>query len=296
VSLLEFKNVTKEFRTRSGVVIAVNDLSFQVEKGQMLAFLGPNGAGKSTCLEMLLGHVRSTRGSIRVFDLPPSAKQVKQRLAVTPQDLQFPVHWKVEETLRWTAGLYQKPLPSELIERFDLAKLLQRPTGGLSGGERRRLGLCLAFCGDPELVLLDEPSTGLDLLGKALMWEFLTERAEAGVTVLLTTHDLFELSKMPQQRMLMVHRGRLVKDGLVQDLLRQCSYKRVSFRSAHLNLESEFAEKKEFFTGNYVFWSRESEKLLRDLFQQSQDIQDLSVEVGRIEDVFQILQGSQLDK
>jgi ABC-2 type transport system ATP-binding protein len=291
LKVIEFSDVVKTYSRGSQKIEALKGLSFQVQAGQMLAFLGPNGAGKSTSLEILLGLQQPSSGQVKVFDQTPGDFRVRRKMTVTPQDLQFPSFLKVREIIQWNLTLYNKPWPAKLIEKLDLGTALERTAGALSGGQRRRLGLCLAFAVDPEVVLLDEPTTGLDVQGKAALWDFLSDYVEKGGTLILTTHDLFELSKMPTHRMLMINKGRLVKDGLVRDLLQQCKFKRVSFLSSSPDLKSTWAEKIEYVQGLYTFWTQNSEELLRDLFRQTSDVRDLSVDVGRLEDVFQLLDG-----
>ena len=292
MSLIEFSEVHKKYSQSGNTVHALKGLNFQIESGQMLALLGPNGAGKSTALEIISGLQKPSSGEVRIHNKSPGCQSVKRILSVTPQDLQFPAFLRVREIIQWVASLHQVPIPEDLIEEFQLSSCLDKMAGPLSGGQRRRLGLCLSFLSRPEIVLLDEPTTGLDVQGKARLWEFLETYVKKGGTLILTTHDLFELSKMSSHRMLMIDQGRVIRDGRVQDLLQMCTYKKISFRSQSEKFQSPWIERSERHGELHLLWSQQGEKLLRDILAQTEDIRDLSIQAGRIEDIFNILEGS----
>ena len=199
MSLISFQDVTKKY----GQFEALRSLSFQIQRGEMVALLGPNGAGKSTIIQLLLGLKTVTSGKIRIADQCVGNKDVLRKIGVTPQDLSFSPYLKTIEILQWVARVYGKKLDESFIVKFGLEDFISQLSGGLSGGQRRRLGLALAFVGDPEIVILDEPTTGLDVEGKMQMWEHLENYTRGGGTVILTTHDLYELSRL-RCRMLLI--------------------------------------------------------------------------------------------
>jgi len=283
---IEFQSVSKVF----GPTKAVQELSFQVNSGELVAILGPNGAGKSTTLEMLLGLQRPTSGQIRVFGEVPGSRKARSFVGVTPQDVEFPPHLQVGELLAWASAVHGRTDPSLLTESFGLRPLLGKINSSLSGGERRRLGLALAFLGNPRLVILDEPTNGLDVLGKSQLWEWMENYVDQGGTLVLTTHDLFELKRLAHRRMLMINKGRLVQDGRVQDLMQKCAFKRISFQTQ----ESVFWPANVRFEKHgdlHLGWTHEPEKILHQFWQQNLSLTDLQVEPGRLEDVFEFLQG-----
>jgi ABC-2 type transport system ATP-binding protein len=183
----------------------VEDLDLAVDPGEIVAMLGPNGAGKSTALGILLGLRRPGSGRARLFGRDPREVEARRRVGCTPQQTGFPPTLRVREIVDLVRAHY--PAPGDrtaLIEEFALAGLELRQIGGLSGGERRRLACALAFAGDPELVVLDEPSGGLDVESRLRLWRTIRTRDR---TVLLTTHS-FEEAEALATRIVVLHRGR----------------------------------------------------------------------------------------
>jgi ABC-2 type transport system ATP-binding protein len=179
--------------------------SFDIPAGSFSAILGPNGSGKTTAISILLGLRRPECGTVLVFGVPPTELAVRRRVGCAPQETAFPETLRVGEILDFVRAHYPRaPARELLLERFGLARLVVRQLGGLSGGERRRLACALAFAGDPELVLLDEPSAGLDIESRLALWDVI--RTE-GRTVVLTTHS-FEEADAVATRIVVVHRGR----------------------------------------------------------------------------------------
>ena len=172
---------------------AVAGLDLVLPQGTFLALLGPNGAGKTTALSLLLGLRKPDRGEALLLGGSPLDIDIRRRIGATPQTSAFPPGLKVREIVAFVAAHYPDPMPeAKLYERFGLGALAERQVGGLSGGEQRRLGVALALLGNPEVVFLDEPSTGLDVEARRLMWETMQSFHERGGTVLLTTHYLEE--------------------------------------------------------------------------------------------------------
>lgn len=194
--------VTKSF----GDVRALDGFDLVVERGERVVMLGPNGAGKSTAISILLGLRRPDRGSVLVLGGSPTEPTVRRRVGCTPQQTVFPETLRVTEIVRFVQAHYPRPR-RDLLAAFELEPLASRQVGGLSGGERRRLGCALAFAGDPDLAVLDEPSAGLDVESRLRLWE--TIRAHHG-TVLLTTHS-FEEADALATRIVVVNQGRTVE-------------------------------------------------------------------------------------
>src|SRR5262249_30740830 len=174
---------------RFGAVTALDRVSFAIDEGDVLALLGANGAGKTTAIALLLGLRVPDEGSVRLFGLEPRRVEARRRIGVAPQEVAFPPTLRVHEVIELVRRHYEEPIALEAVAaRFGLQRLLRRQLGGLSGGERRLVAVALAFAGGPELVVLDEPTAGLDAEARDAVWEAVRAHAHGGGTVLLTTH------------------------------------------------------------------------------------------------------------
>jgi ABC-type multidrug transport system ATPase subunit/membrane protease YdiL (CAAX protease family) len=206
---------------RYGDRIALAPLDLTVERGELVALLGPNGAGKTTLVSLVTGLRRPTAGTVRIFGGDPRDWRARIRLGTTPQEMGFPPTLRSREILELARAHAAKPPPlASLVEQFDLAAFADRQTGALSGGQRRRLALALAFANAPKLAVLDEPTTGLDLESRRRAWSAIASFAEDGGTVLLTTHYLEEAQAL-SGRIVVLARGEVVADGLRADDLEQ---------------------------------------------------------------------------
>lgn len=176
---------------RYGSVTAVDDVSLSIDPGTILGLLGPNGAGKTTVISLLQGLRRPTSGSVRLFGGNPQDAHSRSRLGSTPQETALPPTLRVGEVIDFVGRHFDGPLSrGELADEFGLTDLLRRQTGALSGGQKRRLSVALAFVGRPRLVLLDEPTTGLDVDARRTLWDALRRQHDAGATVVVTSHYL----------------------------------------------------------------------------------------------------------
>jgi ABC-2 type transport system ATP-binding protein len=224
-SVAQLRDVTK----RLGAVTALASVSLDLPPASTVALLGPNGAGKTTLLSMLLGLRRPDRGSVRVLDRDPRDHRVRTGIGATPQELLYPGTLRVEEIVRFTAAHYPAPAsPGTVLEEFGLAQVARRQVGGLSGGQRRRLGLALAFVGRPALVILDEPTASLDADGRAVVWRAIRAARDSGRAVVVATHDLVEAEQVAD-RVALIDRGRLVLTGTVAEVKARAGGARVSF-------------------------------------------------------------------
>jgi ABC-2 type transport system ATP-binding protein len=227
VTLAQLSGVTKCF----GSTRALDGATLAVEPGEVVALLGPNGAGKSTALAILTGLRRPTRGTARLFGADPRLPAARRSLGVTPQETAFPATLRVCELVELVRAHYAAPLEARVVyERFQLTKLFTRQLGGLSGGERRRVGVALAFAGDPRLVVLDEPTTSLDLEAKGAVWTAVQAHARRGGSVLLTTHQLEEADALAD-RVVLIEGGAVVADGAVEEVKSAAGMTVVRFRA-----------------------------------------------------------------
>ncbi|GLW69455.1 ABC transporter ATP-binding protein [Kitasatospora phosalacinea] len=200
---------------RYGDKTAVDGLSLTIARGTVTAVLGPNGAGKTTTIETCEGYRRPDAGTVRVLGLDPVARaaQLRPRIGVMLQSGGVYAGAHALEMLRHTARLYAHPLPvGPLAERLGLDSCGRTPYRRLSGGQQQRLALAMAVVGRPELVFLDEPTAGLDPQARRATWELVTELRAAGVTVVLTTHQMDEAEQLADE-VAVVDRGRVIAQG-----------------------------------------------------------------------------------
>ncbi|MDO5669329.1 MAG: ABC transporter ATP-binding protein [Corynebacterium sp.] len=213
--------LTHHYRTGKTTFIAVDDVSFHVERGEVFGLLGTNGAGKTTTLEILEGLSAATHGEVRVLGLDPVAdrQQLRPDLGIMLQSGGLPSQLTVAETLRMWAGTCSTPRPVEdVLIDVDLTHRATIKVGSLSGGEQRRLDLACALIGDPALLFLDEPTTGLDPESRHNVWNLLDALRERGVTMLLTTHYLEEAEALCD-RIAIMHAGRIRVEGTLEGLV-----------------------------------------------------------------------------
>ena len=203
------RSVVKRF----GTVTALDGVDLTVGEGEIVALLGPNGAGKTTAVRVLLGLLRPDRGTVEVLGCDPRSPAARTAIGATPQEMSFPPTLRVAELVDFVRAHYRRPLPAGvLLETFGLADVARRQAGGLSGGQRRRLAASLAFAGDPQLAILDEPTAGLDVEMRRSLWDAIRRHAGRGRAVLLTTHQLEEAEALAH-RIVVVARGRVVAEG-----------------------------------------------------------------------------------
>ncbi|MDR9502094.1 MAG: ATP-binding cassette domain-containing protein [Desulfurivibrionaceae bacterium] len=209
-----------------GERLAINDISFAIRPGECVGFLGPNGAGKSTTINILLGLVRRSSGAIRLLgaEVPRHHQEVKAKIGVVPQIDNLDPDLSVEENLLTYAGYFNIPRrqarhkTDELLAFFALENRRQEIITQLSGGQRRRLLLARALINEPQLLILDEPTVGLDPQSRHLMWERLDILRQQGTTMLLTSHYMEEVARL-SNRVLILDRGEIVAQGGLQELI-----------------------------------------------------------------------------
>ena len=200
---------------RYGDADVVGGIGFSVWRGELFGLLGTNGAGKTTTVEILQGLRRSSGGRVEVLGLDPAVAgdRLRRRIGSQLQDAALPARLRVEEALRLFSSLHPDPRPlDELVEEWNLGRLLRRPFAGLSGGERQRLFVALALVGRPEVVFLDELTQNLDPSARRQTWEVVRRIRDRGTTVVLVTHDVEEAERLCD-RLVVMHRGRVVADG-----------------------------------------------------------------------------------
>ncbi len=218
--VVEVRGLVARYGAGERAVTAVDGIDLAVARGEVLAILGPNGAGKTTTLACIEGHRGVDGGTVRVLGLDPAVDgaDLRRRVGVLPQGFGLYPHVRVGEAVRTFAAFHADPEdPDTLLAALDLTALDGARVRTLSGGERQRLGLALALVGRPEVLLLDEPTAGLDPVARRRTWALLRERTAAGTTVLVTTHLLDEAADVAD-RVAVVDRGRLRALGTPAEL------------------------------------------------------------------------------
>jgi ABC-2 type transport system ATP-binding protein len=224
--VVEFENVTKSY----GPVRAVNRLSMALNGGETIAFLGPNGAGKSTSLDMLLGLRKPDSGRVGLFGGSAAQAIENGLVGAMLQSGGLLTDVTVREQVELWARLHPRPLPvSEVMKRASIADIAERRVDKLSGGQEQRVRFALAIVGDSPLIVLDEPTTGMDVESRQAFWAAMKEQAAEGNTVLFATHYLEEADQVAD-RVIVINKGRLLADGSAAEIKASAGAKRITFR------------------------------------------------------------------
>ena len=231
--MIRIKNLTKEY----GKLKAVNRLSLEIKKGEIFALLGLNGAGKSTTIKILCGLTEKTQGEVYIngLNLEKESQKIKSIVNLAPQETAVAHNLTVEENLLFIANLYgvkdAKKAVKESIEKFSLAQKTNAKAKTLSGGQKRRLSLAMAMITSPEVLILDEPTLGLDIKSRKELWGFI-EDIKGEKTVILTTHYLEEAQKLANTIAIM-NKGEAVIVGTAQEIIEKSG--EADFESAFLH-------------------------------------------------------------
>jgi ABC-2 type transport system ATP-binding protein len=278
---------------------ALSNLSFEVKQGEVFGLLGPNGAGKTTFLSILGGTVTKTSGSVNVwgFNLDQNPRQVKASIGIVPQEVNLDAFFSPHKLLELQAGLYgikKKDRITDLILKMvaleDKANAYSR---SLSGGMKRRLLIAKAMVHQPPILILDEPTAGVDVELRNNLWENVKELNKEGVTIILTTHYLLEAQEMCN-RIAIIDKGNLVALDTTQKLLERIQTKKINFMVKDVDVRKTFSLKdiqfkissKNIITVTYEKKSLDFGEIINYLIQNDVKIVDISTEDGDLEDVF----------
>lgn len=217
---------------RYGAATALNALSLTIGRGEVVALLGRNGAGKTTAIRIMLGLLQADAGRVEVLGRKPGSVAVRRQLAAVPQQAGLPEALTVRELLTLFAARHAAPRPmAQVIQELGLQPVLRQHYAALSGGWRRLTQFAVAVIGDPDLLVLDEPTTGLDVDARQAFWGGLRARAAAGATVLFSTHYLEEADQAAD-RILLLHNGALIADGAPAALKSRLSARRITCQTS----------------------------------------------------------------
>jgi len=278
---------------------ALNDLNFQVKQGEVFGLLGPNGAGKTTFLSILAGTVSKTNGSINVwgFDIDKNPRQVKASIGIVPQEVNLDAFFSPKKLLELQAGLYgvtKKDRITDLILKMvaleDKANAYSR---SLSGGMKRRLLIAKAMVHQPPILILDEPTAGVDVELRKNLWNNVKELNKEGVTIILTTHYLFEAQEMCN-RIAIIDKGNLVALDTTQKLLDRIQTKKINFKVKNIDKNKVLKMKgiqfkidsDESISATYEKNALNFGEIINYLSENNIKILDIITEDGDLEDVF----------
>ncbi len=278
---------------------ALNNLSFEVKQGEVFGLLGPNGAGKTTFLSILGGTVSKTKGKVNVwgFDIDKNPRQVKASIGIVPQEVNLDAFFSPKKLLELQAGLYgvtRKDRITDLILKMvALENKANAYSRSLSGGMKRRLLIAKAMVHQPPILILDEPTAGVDVELRNNLWKNVKELNKEGVTIILTTHYLFEAQEMCN-RIAIIDKGNLVALDTTQKLLDRIQTKKINFKVKNIDknkiLKMEGIQFKinsnESISVTYEKNSLNFGEIANYLTQNDIKIQDIVTEDGDLEDVF----------
>lgn len=288
-------------------VVAVNGLDLEVHPGECFGLLGPNGAGKTTTIEICEGLTEADSGVVEVLGLrwENSAGELRQRLGIQLQETQLPDKITVIEILRLFRSFYRLgPPPDELIELVQLQEKRDSRVGNLSGGQKQRLALACSLVGNPDLLFLDEPTTGLDPQARRQLWDLITQFKKDGRTILLTTHYMDEAQQLCERVAIMDH-GKAIALGTPRELISSIGVEHVvEFSAGDATLDIAAFER---ISGVSAVRSvdqvvqlqvtelhRAVPALLEELARQGQPLTELRTHSATLEDVFVALTGRHL--
>jgi ABC-2 type transport system ATP-binding protein len=284
-ALASLTSVTRRF----GEVTALDDMTIRFDAGSIVGLLGPNGAGKSTLLALVQGLRHPSSGTVELFGGSPHDARNRRLLGCTPQATALPETLRVGEVVDFVGAHFASPVPrGELLDEFGLADLSRKQTGALSGGQKRRLSVALAFVGRPKLVLLDEPTTGLDVDARHALWSAIRAQHERGATVVMTSHYLEEIEQLAE-RVVVIDRGRVLEDDTLGNVLGRVSLRRLTLRTDHPSSVRGLSGVVGFETdaaGLSTLYSHDSDALVRRLVGSGVPFHDLSVRGATLEEAF----------
>ena len=298
---LSVENLTKIYSNTKSRKLnkALNELNFEVKQGEVFGLLGPNGAGKTTFLSILGGTVVKTNGKVNVwgFDLDKNPRQVRASVGIVPQEINLDAFFSPKQLLDLQAGLYgiakKDRITNLILKMVALEDKANAYSRNLSGGMKRRLLIAKAMVHQPPILVLDEPTAGVDVELRNNLWENVKELNKEGVTIILTTHYLIEAQQMCD-RIAIIDKGNLVALDTTENLLKRIKTKKINLKVKNISLNENLLMKDINFKINsknsivitYEKNSLDFGEIVNYLNQNNIKIEDISTEDGDLEDVF----------
>ena len=299
---LSVENLSKVYlrdKKKASNINALNNITLEVKQGEIFGLLGPNGAGKTTFLSILAGTVIKTNGKVNVwgFDLDKNPRQVRASIGIVPQEVNLDAFFSPKKLLDLQAGLYgvksNQKITETILKLVSLDKQANSYSRNLSGGMKRRLLIAKAMVHQPPILVLDEPTAGVDVELRKNLWENVKELNKIGVTIILTTHYLFEAQEMCD-RIAIINKGNLVALDTTKKLLDRIKTKKITFKlkefdlNLNLNLPNVkfLIESNNTISINYEKGLINFEDLINYLKEKNLKILDISIDEGDLEDVF----------
>ncbi len=290
------QNITKRYKNG---VVALDGLSLELRRGEIIALLGPNGAGKSTAVKLMMGLSAPTSGTVRIFGADPRDTDTRLRTGVMLQVGRAPEMLRVREHINIFRGYYPNPMPyADLVKAAALEGIEERFFGQLSGGQKQRVLFAIALAGDPDLVFLDEPTVGLDIESRRAMWAEIRSLAARGKTVLLTTHYLEEADALAH-RIIVINKGKVICEGTPAEVKsmgasggQSTSTKSVKIIRCSTTLNTDHLQAMPGVVGVVSvgtlteITSEQPEATLREMLALDQSLTALEVESPALEDAF----------
>ena len=228
-TVIQAENLTQVFRVPGGTLTAVDNLDLTISKGEIIALLGPNGAGKTTLIDMILGLTEPARGTLTVQGISPKKAVQRGDIGAVLQTGGLLKDLTVRQTLEMLATLYPARIDiDEVLASAELTELAHRKVGKCSGGQQQRIRFAIATMHDPNILILDEPTTGMDVTARRTFWERMDKLAETGKTIIFATHYLEEAQNFAQ-RIVLMDNGKIIADGTSEEIRDLTGGRHVSF-------------------------------------------------------------------
>ncbi|MBA7654103.1 Linearmycin resistance ATP-binding protein LnrL [subsurface metagenome] len=301
-TVVEVKDLTKRY----GDLVAVNEVSFSIEKGEIFGLLGPNGAGKTTTVEMIEGLRKPDGGTIEVcgIDASKGTDRVKEIIGVQLQSTTIYDKIQVGEVIDLFGGYYQRSLPTaEILDKVSLNDKKDSFVQTLSGGQKQRVAMALALVNDPEVLFLDEPTTGLDPQARRNVWDVIDGLRGKGKTIILTTHYMEEAERLCG-RVGIIDHGKIIALNTTRDLIAKQNLESAIEFTTSSGVAKEFIEKLPEVSkvaqdgDSFILHTKKSSRVLAELTRLSEEngfnLENISVRKATLEDVFLALTGRRL--
>ncbi|MBA1338619.1 MAG: ABC-2 type transport system ATP-binding protein [Pelagibacterales bacterium] len=297
---LKVEKLTKIYLTKSSnQVVALNNLNLEVKEGEIFGLLGPNGAGKTTFLNILAGTVIKNSGNVNVwgYDLDKNPRQVRSSIGIVPQEVNLDAFFSPKNILELQAGLYgiakKDRITDTILKIVSLEKQADSYARSLSGGMKRRLLIAKAMVHRPPILVLDEPTAGVDVELRQNLWANVKALNKQGVTIILTTHLMYEAEEMCN-RIAIINKGNLIKIDTTKNLLDSIKNKKIIFKVEKINIINSNDLNGIKFTYNknneiiavYEKRKHKIDEIINKVKEAGMEILDISTDEGNLEDVF----------